>query len=105
MMIGNNTSCRNVCAIQAIMMITLPDLNADGALTSASRVNRYAVHIVPTMIVIFSPTLALKRAIGPGPCNVARISDVFGGGPVTWRCSIRGCGTYSNGSMRRGSHG
>ena len=34
MMIGSSTSCRNVCAIQAMMISESPDVNADGALTA-----------------------------------------------------------------------
>jgi hypothetical protein len=73
------------------MMILSPVLNADGALTRASRVNRYADHIVPTMRVIFSPTLALNRPIGPGPWTTARTAATVGG-PVACRCCACGCG-------------
>ena len=91
MMIGSSTSCRNVCAIHATMMSRLPVPNAEGALTRASTVNRYAAHIVPTMIVILSPMRALNRAIGPSPCSSERACAVVGG-PLTCRSSTCGWG-------------
>ena len=42
MMIGNSTSCRNVCAIHATMMMVLCDLVALGSDTSVSTVKMYA---------------------------------------------------------------
>ena len=39
MMIDSSTSCRNVCAIQATMMMTWPELIAAGRLISAIAAN------------------------------------------------------------------
>ena len=73
------------------MMRLFPDLKADGALTSASTVNRYAAHMVPTTRVIRRPTLALKRPIGPGPCTWVTAAATVGG-PALRRASRCGWG-------------
>src|ERR1035437_479175 len=67
-----------------------PVLQAAGALTGAISVKRYAVHIVPTSRVIFSPNLALNRPIGPGPC-IALTASATLGGPLAFRWSTCGC--------------
>ncbi len=67
------------------MMRLFPDVKAEGALTSARRVNRYAAHMVPTITVIFRPTLALKRPTGPGPWSCVTAAATVGG-PALLRC-------------------
>ena len=49
--------------------------------------------MVPTITVILSPNLALKRPMGPGPCSCATAAATVGG-PATLRSSTCGCGTY-----------
>ncbi len=46
--------------------------------------------MVPTTTVIFSPTLAFRRPIGPGPCSVATAAATVGG-PAALRFSTCGC--------------
>src|SRR5665811_724626 len=87
-----------------MMISELPVLKADGALINARSVNRYAHHIVPTMTVTFSPILAFRRPMGPGPCNCATAAATVGG-PAALRFSACGCWTYSKmpdmGSLHR----
>src|SRR6266568_3345548 len=105
MMMGRRTNWRNVWAIQATMMMLSPVLKADGALTSARIVKRYAAHMVPTMTVIFSPALALKRPMGPGPWTWATAAAILGG-PAALRRSMCGWGTYSKRlDIGQASHG
>lgn len=59
MIIDNKTSCKNVCAIQAIKAL-VPDRMASGRLISAMMANPYAHHIVPTMFVILTASQLLK---------------------------------------------
>jgi len=59
--------------------------------------------MVPTMTVILSPNLALKRPMGPGPCSCATAAATVGG-PATLRSSACGCGTYSKISAMSALH-
>src|ERR1035437_795498 len=56
-MIDNNTSCRNVWAIQEIV-VAVPLFNASGKLIKAIIVKAIAHHIVPTILVIKIATLS-----------------------------------------------
>src|SRR5260221_14394437 len=69
MMMGNKTNCKNVCAIQATMMIALCDAIAAGSEISASRANAYAHHIEPTVLVILTAMNVLKRPKMLSPCT------------------------------------
>src|SRR5674476_1613626 len=62
----SRTSCRNVCAIQEMIVTRLPVAIAPGSDTSAMIANAIAHHIVPTNLVICPPaasSTALTRFI------------------------------------------
>src|SRR5450759_4211682 len=56
------------------------------------------------MTVTFSPILAFRRPMGPGPCTWATAAATVGG-PAALRFSTCGCGTYSKISAMRFLHG
>jgi hypothetical protein len=88
----NEGTLGEVWAIYATIMILSPLWKAAGALTRASKVKMYADHIVPTIRVIFSPTLALNRATGPGPCSAAAACATWGSAAA---CRLLTCGCWT----------
>src|SRR5271166_382226 len=81
MITDSSTSCRNVCAIQA-MIPSPPGLSAAGRPSSAMIVNAYAHHIVPTTRVTSTANFALKPSTSP----IAALSLRGVGCSVTARC-------------------
>jgi hypothetical protein len=67
MMIGSRTSWRKVWAIHATMTMTWPEAIAAGSEISVMAAKMYAIHIEPTVFVIFTASHVLKRPTGPVP--------------------------------------
>src|SRR5664280_1856660 len=59
----SRTSCRNVCAIQEMIVTRLPVAIAPGSDTSAMIAKAIAHHIVPTTLVIFPPNVSSAALI------------------------------------------
>src|SRR5215813_11470489 len=68
-MMGSNTNCKNVCAVQETIMSGSCELRAAGNEIKASSANRYAAHMEPTDLVTNTATRLLKRPIGLSPCT------------------------------------
>lgn len=63
MIIGSSTSCKKVWASQETITRVFPEAIAAGSETKASREKAIAAHIVPTVVVIFTPSLSRKLLV------------------------------------------
>src|ERR1700674_3066085 len=91
MMIGKSTSWRKVWAIQDTMTMTLRDAIAAGKEIRVMAAKAYAIHIEPTVLVIFTASQVFKRAIGPVPW-ICACTSWLRTRRGTKRCGVGSCG-------------